>query len=68
MPKPFLARAKSWATKNKLFGPQAFLKYVLFTYVEALHRQSDEFVFKGGNLLWVYIRSTEHKEIPLHYQ
>lgn len=55
MAKNFLARSKSWAEKNKLFGPQAFLKFVIFTYVEALNRKSDDFVFKGGNLLWAYI-------------
>lgn len=57
MAKNFLARAKAWAAKNKLFGPQAFLKYVIFTYVEALNARSKEFVFKGGNLLWAYIRT-----------
>jgi hypothetical protein len=57
MAKNFLARAKSWSVKNKLFGPQAFLKYVIFTYVEALNAQSEEFVFKGGNLLWAYIKT-----------
>ena len=53
----FLSRAKSWAAKNKLLGPQAFLKYVIFTYLDALNEQSDEFVFKGGNLLWTYIQT-----------
>ncbi len=57
MAKNFLARAKSWAAKNKLFGPQSFLKYVIFTFIEALNKQSEEFVFKGGNLLWAYIRT-----------
>ncbi len=52
MAKNFLAKAKSWSAKNKLLGPQAFLKYVIFTYVEALNEQSKEFIFKGGNLLW----------------
>lgn len=57
MAKNFLGRAKSWAAKNELLGPQAFLKYVIFTYLNALNRESNEFVFKGGNLLWTYIRT-----------
>jgi len=57
MAKNFLSRARSWAAKNKLLGPQAFLKYVIFTYLDALNEVSDEFVFKGGNLLWAYIRT-----------
>jgi hypothetical protein len=57
MSKNYLSRARSWAAKNKLLGPQAFLKYVIFTYLDALNEVSDEFVFKGGNLLWAYIRT-----------
>jgi hypothetical protein len=57
MAKNFLARAKSWAAKRKLLGPQAFLKYVMFTYLDALNRETEEFVFKGGNLLWAYIET-----------
>jgi hypothetical protein len=56
MAKNFLARAKSWAAKKRLLGPQGFLKYVIFVYLEELNRVSDEFVFKGGNLLWAYIQ------------
>lgn len=57
MAKNFLARAKSWAARHKLLGPQAFLKYVMFTYLDALNRETEEFVFKGGNLLWAYIET-----------
>jgi hypothetical protein len=52
-----LAQARSWATKNRLFGAQAFLRYVMFNFVEDLNQVSDDFVFKGGNLLWVYIHT-----------
>ncbi len=31
-----LALAKKWAVKNKLSGPQAFLRYVMFHFVEKL--------------------------------
>jgi len=52
-----LAEARSWATKRGLFGAQAFLRYVILRFTENLNRTSDEFVFKGGNLLWVYINT-----------
>jgi hypothetical protein len=53
--KTILATARSWATKKKLFGTQAFLRFVILRYIENLNQVSDDFVFKGGNLLWVYI-------------
>lgn len=53
--KPVLADARAWATKHRLFGAQAFLRYVILRFTENLNQVSDEFVFKGGNLLWVYI-------------
>jgi hypothetical protein len=49
--------AKDWAQKNGLHGAHAFLRYVMMTFVECLSSTSDQFVFKGGNLLWVYIRT-----------
>ncbi len=52
-----LAEARSWATKRGLFGAQTFLRYVILRFTENLNRTSDEFVFKGGNLLWVYINT-----------
>jgi len=52
-----LARALSWATTQKVHGPQAFLKFVILNFVECLNESSDEFIFKGGNLLWVYIHT-----------
>ena len=54
-PKPFLSRARAWGSARGLFGPQAFLRYVMLTYLEALNQVSRDFIFKGGNLLWVYI-------------
>ena len=53
----FIAEARKWARENKLHGPQAFLRYVIFTYVELLNTVSQDFIFKGGNLLWVYIKT-----------
>ena len=56
-PKNFLAKARSWISKNDLHGPHAFLRFVMLVFVERINRNSDEFVFKGGNLLWVYIKT-----------
>lgn len=53
----FLARAKKWAEAYNLKGPQGFLRFVMFHFVEKLSIVSDDFVFKGGNLLWVYINT-----------
>jgi hypothetical protein len=53
----FLVLAKKWAEKNDLKGPQGFLRFVMFHFVEKLSETSGDFVFKGGNLLWVYIKT-----------
>lgn len=56
--KSFMARARSWISKNDLHGPHAFLRFVMFVFVERLNQATEkEFVLKGGNLLWVYIRT-----------
>ena len=53
--KSVLSEARAWATRRKLFGTQAFLRYVMLRFAENLNQVSDDFVFKGGNLLWTYI-------------
>jgi len=53
----FLATARSWISKNQLHGPHAFLRFVMLAYVQRLNEVTDEFVFKGGNLLWLYIKT-----------
>lgn len=55
--KTFYQRAKSWAATQKLIGHSAFSRFVMMTFVDRLNQITDEFVFKGGNLLWVYIRT-----------
>ena len=55
--KTFLGRARSWTKKQGLHGPGAFLRFVMMTFVERLNAESGDFVFKGGNLLWVYIKT-----------
>jgi hypothetical protein len=53
--KSFMAIAKSWLTKRQLHGPHAFLRFVMLVFVQRLNEGSTEFIFKGGNLLWLYI-------------
>ena len=61
-----LVQSKKWAIKNKLVGPQAFLRFIMFHFVEILSDVSGDFVFKGGNLLWVYI-ATPRATIDLDF-
>lgn len=55
--KSFISRSREWATKNKIFGSQAFLRYVMLSFVDQLNKVSSDVVFKGGNLLWIYIKT-----------
>ena len=57
MNKRFIVRARKFIKDHKLKPPDGFLKYVIFNYVEAINKVSDKFVFKGGNLLWIYINT-----------
>lgn len=57
MAKPVLVQARLWATKYKLFGSQAFLRYVMLRFLENVNQVSEDLIFKGGNLLWVYIQT-----------
>lgn len=64
--KSVVAKARSWAARKKLFGPQAFLRYVILNFTENVNKVSDDFIFKGGNLLWVYI-ATPRATIDLDF-
>jgi hypothetical protein len=55
--KTFYQKAKSWAARHKLHGHSAFSRYVMMTFVDRLNQVSDEFIFKGSNLLWIYIKT-----------
>lgn len=55
--KKFVSEARSWAAKKGLHGPQAFLRYVMFVFIGQLNKASNDFIFKGGNLLWLYIQT-----------
>ena len=59
-PKTFIARSRSWAAKKGIFGSQAFLRYVMLSYLEALGQVPNDFVFKGGNLLYLHRDPTRH--------
>jgi hypothetical protein len=56
----FAAKAKKWATDQNIHGIQAFSRYVMFTFVECLAKTNKDFIFKGGNLLWIYVRTPRH--------
>lgn len=59
-PKSVVAQAKSWAKANDLHGPHAFSRYIMLRFAESLSKVSPDFIFKGGNLLWIYIKTPRH--------
>ncbi len=46
-----------WKKHNNQHGRQAFSRFIMLKFLEALQDVSNEFVFKGGNLLWHYINT-----------
>lgn len=46
-----------WRKEHKLKGPDAMSRYAFFLFVEAITKVSDDFVLKGGNLLWIYTKT-----------
>jgi hypothetical protein len=52
-----ITRAGKWKREQGLHGPQAFFKFIIFSFVQRLNLESKDFVLKGGNLLWVYIKT-----------
>lgn len=53
----FKTKFSNWGKKNGIHGKHAFPKYVILRFLEALQTISDDFIFKGGNLLWHYIET-----------
>jgi len=53
----FIVKARKFIKQRGLKGPNGFLKFVILNYVEAVNLVSNEFVFKGGNLIWFYINT-----------
>ena len=52
-----IGKARSWSKKQGLYGPGAFLRFIMMNFVERLNQVSEDLVFKGGNLLWIYIKT-----------
>jgi hypothetical protein len=46
-----------WKTENKQHGRQAFSRFIMLKFLDGLQDTSEDFVFKGGNLLWHYIKT-----------
>lgn len=47
-----------WKNKFKENGPRAMTRFVIMLFVEGLQEVSpDRYIFKGGNLLWHYIKT-----------
>lgn len=53
----FRSALEKWKSANNMNGPMAMPRFVMFQFLERLSETSDEFVFKGGNLLWFYIKT-----------
>lgn len=53
----FIVKARKFIKQHGLKGPNGFLKFVILNYVEAINMVSDKLIFKGGNLIWVYINT-----------
>ena len=53
----FKTRFDKWARANDQHGNLAFQRFVMLNFLEALENISNDFVFKGGNLLWHYINT-----------
>lgn len=46
-----------WKLENGQHGKQAFSRFIMLKFLDALMETSNDFVFKGGNLLWHYIQT-----------
>lgn len=43
--------------ENNQFGRQAFSRFIMLTFLDGLQEVSGDFIFKGGNLLWHYVKT-----------
>jgi hypothetical protein len=53
----FMGNYKLWSKENKQHGKYAFSRFVMLYFLESIEKVSEEFIFKGGNLLWHYIKT-----------
>ncbi len=55
--KSLKSKFDKWKKENKQHGRQAFSRFIMLKFLDGLQEISEEFVFKGGNLLWHYIKT-----------
>jgi hypothetical protein len=55
--KSLKSKFDNWKKENDQYGKQAFPRFIMLNFLRGLENVSDEFVFKGGNLLWHYIQT-----------
>jgi len=54
----FKKNFNKWKTDTGEHGPRALTRYVIMLFVEGLQGVApDKYIFKGGNLLWHYIKT-----------
>lgn len=54
----FKKKFAKWKLDTDEHGPRAMTRYVIMLFVEGLHGIApDRYIFKGGNLLWHYIKT-----------
>lgn len=46
-----------WKKDNNQHGPTAFIRYTMLYFLHCLNKETEDFTFKGGNLLWLYINT-----------
>lgn len=46
-----------WKAQNDQHGRKAFSRFIMLKFLDGLQDTSKDFVFKGGNLLWHYIKT-----------
>jgi len=46
-----------WKKDNDQHGGQAFSRFVMLKFLDGLQITTNDFIFKGGNLLWHYIKT-----------
>ncbi len=48
----------TWKLKHDVHGPMALTKYVMYIFVDQIFsKYPNKYIFKGGNLLWYYIKT-----------
>lgn len=53
----FRSNFDKWKKENNMHGPKAMNRFVMFIFLERIMNNLHDFTFKGGNLLWFYIKT-----------